>query len=85
MECKVTNANYERVVSTINRFLADGAYEVCCCSRCVSDIAAIALNNLAPHYYVDSETDKEAGSPMMIVEAAVVEAIERVQEQPNHA
>ena len=85
MKCNVKNANYELVVSTINRLLEDRHQGVCSCPRCVSDIAAIALNCLSPHYYVESDKDKESGSPMLIVEAAVTEAIERVQESPNHA
>jgi competence protein ComFB len=82
MDCNVKNANYERVVAVIDKFLKEGDRNVCSCSRCVNDIAAIALNYLPPHYY--AEEDKEIGSPWVMVETAVVEAIDRVVENPNH-
>ena len=50
----------------------------------MNDIAAIALNYLPPHYYVEKEENKEIGSPWVMVETAVVEAIDRVIEKPNH-
>lgn len=84
MDCKVKNANYERVVAVMGRFLNERYKNVCSCPRCVNDIAAIALNYLPPHYYVDTVEDKEVGSPWVMVETAVVEAIDRVNESPNH-
>jgi hypothetical protein len=47
-------------------------------------MAAIALNYLPPHYYVDMQEKREIGSPWVMVETAVVEAIDRVSEKPNH-
>jgi len=86
MECNVKNANYERVVSIMDKYLKDKErfINVCACPRCVSDIAAIALNYLPPHYYVDVEPGNDVGSPWVMVETAVVEAIDRVMENPNH-
>jgi competence protein ComFB len=84
MDCSVFNANYERVMSVLERFLSERYPEVCSCSRCVSDIAAIALNYLPPHYCVDASNNKVEGSPWLMVETAVGEAIDRVAEQPNH-
>ncbi len=39
-------------------------------------MAALAMNMLPPHYYVDGESKKEMGSPWIMVEAAVTEAVE---------
>ncbi len=84
MDCNVRNANYERVVAVMDRFLKERYTHVCSCSRCVNDIAAIALNFLPPHYYVEKTDNHEVGSPWVMVETAVVEAIGRVVENPNH-
>lgn len=84
MNCNVKNANYERVLAVMDKYLNERYQNVCGCPRCLSDIAAIALNFLPPHYYVDTETDREFGSPWVMVETAVTEAIDRVVENPNH-
>jgi competence protein ComFB len=84
MEYKIKNANYERVLSIIHEFLHERYRHVCSCPRCISDIAALALNYLPPHYYVEDQKDMEVGSPWVMVETAVVEAIERVIEHPSH-
>ena len=83
--CKVVNANYERVLAVMDRFLGEKYRNVCGCPRCMNDIAAIALNYLPPHYIVDGgSAGKEHGSPWVMVESAVSEAIDRVAEYPNH-
>lgn len=84
MDCNVRNANYERVIAVMDKLLKERYGNVCSCSRCANDIAAIALNYLPPHYYVDKEDSKDIGSPWVMVETAVVEAIDRVMENPNH-
>jgi len=84
MNCNVRNANYERVVAVMDKLLKERYRNVCSCQRCLDDIAAIALNYLPPHYYVDVNEEKEIGSPWVMVETAVVEAIDRVLESPNH-
>lgn len=84
MECSVQNANYDRVLLVIEKYLANRYANACNCPRCVSDMAALALNYLPPHYYVESAPGKELGSPWVMVESAVVEAIDRVLERPNH-
>jgi competence protein ComFB len=83
-ECTVINANLERVLSVMDRFLSERYQGICMCSRCMSDIAAIALNYLPPHYVVEGNNGKEYGSPWVMVETAVSEAIDRVMENPNH-
>jgi len=47
-------------------------------------MAAIALNYLPPHYYVDVSKQKDIGSSRVMVDIAVIEAIARVAENPNH-
>lgn len=84
INCSVTNANYERVLAVMDKFLAERYKDACACSRCMSDIAAIALNYLPPHYIVDTKDGREIGSPWVMVETAVTEAIDRVMENPNH-
>lgn len=83
-DCSVINANYERVLAVMDRFLSERYDDVCTCPRCRSDIAAIALNYLPPHYVVERNNGKEYGSPWVMVETAVSEAIDRVLEHPNH-
>lgn len=80
----VINANHERVVAVVDKFLLDRYRHICTCPRCMCDIVAIALNYLPPHYIVETETGKEFGSPWVMVESAVAEAIDRVTENPNH-
>jgi len=84
VDVNVTNANLERVLSVMDKFLAERYNESCACPRCRCDIAAIALNYLPPHYIVESATGREYGSPWVMVETAVTEAIDRVMENPNH-
>jgi competence protein ComFB len=85
MDCNVRNANYDRVLSVMDKFLKERYHQVCTCPRCLNDIAAIALNYLPPHYYSDINADRELGSPWVMVETAVVEAIDRVTENPGHS
>lgn len=84
MNLMVKNANYERVLSVMDRYLKEKYSDACCCPRCLNDIAALALNYLPPHYYVELIEGREIGSPWVMIETAVVEAIDRVMENPNH-
>jgi competence protein ComFB len=84
MDFIVQNANYKRVVTVMEKFLEERYHNICNCPRCRNDITAIALNFLPPHYFVDSDGGHEIGSPWMMVETAVVEAIDRVSEKPHH-
>lgn len=86
MNCNVRNANYEKVLAVLERFLKDRYRNACSCTRCINEMAAIALNYLPPHYYYDDDNrTRETGSPWVMVESAVVEAIEKVKEVPHHA
>lgn len=85
-ECQVFNANYVRVLAMMDKLLTDRYQQVCGCSRCMSDIAAIALNYLPPHYCVEhGSCGDDHGSPWVMVESAVCEAIDRVLEKPHHS
>lgn len=78
------NANYDKVISAMDKLLGARYRNACSCRRCLSDIAAMALNILPPHYYVDADRREGFGSPWIMVECAVVEAIGRVMENPRH-
>jgi hypothetical protein len=84
MEINVVNANHERVSSMIEKLLMERHPHACSCPRCISDITALALNFLPPHYYVERGEDRVAGSPWLMVETAVEEAINIVREHPSH-
>ena len=81
----IKNANYEKVLSAIDKLIHERYHRVCSCERCVSDVAALALNYLPPHYYVDADQSKGYGSPWVMIENAVQEAIDQVIEKPRHA
>jgi hypothetical protein len=71
----------------IEKLLIDRYAHACSCRRCISDITALALNFLPPHYYVatDKERDREIGSPWLMIETSVEEAINIVLEHPSHS
>jgi len=82
---QIQNANYEKVLYCIDKLLSeDGSY--CRCHRCRMDVAALALNTLPPHYYVEAAHMRkvEVGSSWLLVEVAVREAAEAVRMHPNH-
>lgn len=83
MDCSVKNANYARVMKTMERILREGNSFACSCGRCLNDVAALSLNYLPPHYYV-KENEKDIGSPWVMIETAVRDAIERVNEVHHH-
>lgn len=84
LKCEIRNANCERVLFIIDKFLKDRYSHACCCMKCFSDAAAIALNLLPPHYYAGTDGAGDYGSPWVMVETAVAEAMERVMENPRH-
>ena len=80
----ITDANYAKVTTVLSEIIQDNRYRVCRCERCASDIVALALNYLPPHYYVDASRGGNIGSPMVMIESAVFEAIEIVGKHPRH-
>ena len=83
-QCTIVNANCEKVLSVLDRFLQDNRYSFCRCEKCISDVAALALNYLPPHYYVDAGSGGDIGSPSVMVEHAVLEAMDLVGKNPRH-
>lgn len=82
---KLENANYERVILAIERLTAANP-KYCQCMRCRLDVTAIALNGLPPKYFISpsSMEIEELASPILMVEASVLYALERVSERPHH-
>ena len=82
------NENEEEVFNVIDEVMAKGK-DICACQDCMMDIAAIALNNLTPHYRVflvrpihrDSEYVK---ARLQKVEEAVQKALAVVKARPHH-
>ena len=82
---KLENANYERVILAIERLTVSNP-KYCQCMRCRLDVTAIALNGLPPKYFISpsSMEIEELASPILMVEASVLYALERVSERPHH-
>ena len=63
---------------------------VCKCEKCLSDIAAIALNRLPPHYVVSEKGEVYSKVLNMSIQfeadvtTAILEAIEKVSKNPRH-
>ncbi|MEK6743241.1 MAG: late competence development ComFB family protein [Nitrospirota bacterium] len=83
-QCAIVNANHEKVLSVLDGILQDDRYAFCRCDKCLNDIAALALNYLPPHYYVDAGSGGDIGSPSVMVEHAVLEAMDLVGKNPRH-
>ena len=64
--------------------------DACCCSQCLSDIKALALNSLKPRYVSTDRGDLfewvHISDMMVKVEAlrAMTEAVEKVSRNPRH-
>jgi hypothetical protein len=65
-------------------------FGLCTCSKCVSDVKALALNNLPPKYVVMEEreigprTTLYEGRFRTAVTAQILRACQTVMEQPRH-
>lgn len=83
---RVENANHDKVSYYIEKMLSE-SNRYCGCLRCRLDAVALALNTLPPHYYVEPghNTKNEIGSPWVLIEMAVKEALERVRRNPHHS
>ncbi len=82
---KLENANYERVILAIERLTSSNP-KYCQCMRCRLDVTAISLNSLPPRYFISpsSMEVEELASPLLMVEASVLHALERVAQCPHH-
>ena len=82
------NENEDDVFIILDKILGEGK-DICLCPDCVLDMAAIALNNLAPRYRVllirpvhrDSDLTK---ARLQKVEEVVRRAVEVVKKKPHH-
>lgn len=82
----------EPVLDTLRRRLPQVALTrpgLCMCERCVTDMAALALNALPPRYVADRynkfpEDDVDEGRDRELVRRAVDTAIERVAGRRHH-
>jgi len=83
---RVENANHDKVMFYIDKTLSETS-RYCPCQRCRLDAAAMALNTLPPHYYVSAPNSnaRELGSPWILIEVAVREAMDAVRISPRHA
>ncbi len=83
---RIENANYDKVMFYIDKILSETS-RYCPCHRCRLDAAAIALNTLPPHYYVSAPNNdpRNLGSPWILIEVAVREAMDSVRLSPRHA
>ncbi len=66
---------------------AFGQIKFCKCERCKKDIAALALNNLPPRYYVltkDRPEPKPDPETVAQVMSATIKAILQVRSHPRH-
>jgi len=77
--CSVTNANFDRILSVVGKYLGESRVSGCVCEKCVKSVIADALNVLPTHYYADQTREHAVGSPWVLVENAVAEAVEKHQ------
>lgn len=62
-------------------------FNCCKCDKCRKDVAAVALNNLSPHYVVvdpDAIEASLADCPTKEISAAIIKAILKVKSNPRH-
>ncbi|MBU0934679.1 MAG: late competence development ComFB family protein [Spirochaetes bacterium] len=76
----------EELGRRLDEEIADG---LCDCQECVLDIAALALNNLKPHYHASLlgtmyAHAAESGEFAEQVQGAVDVAIKKVKKNPSH-
>lgn len=83
--------NYmEDVVVQLLHSIVEERDDICKCEKCLNDIAAIALNNLTPHYVVTDKGELYSKVLNMSIQfeadvtKAILEAIDRVSKNPRH-
>ncbi|NLZ90682.1 MAG: late competence development ComFB family protein [Clostridiales bacterium] len=86
---KIRNYMEDVVVHLLYNLVKERA-DICKCEKCLSDIAAIALNRLPPHYVVSEKGEVYSKVLNMSIQfeadvtTAILEAIERVSKNPRH-
>ena len=91
VEDNLVNESRVRVISVLEELVGNmdkSSLKFCSCKQCLSDIAAIASNNLPPRYCIISShayEDKRAeGLTYDVVKEKIDEAIEIVTKYPHH-
>lgn len=86
---KIKNYMEDVVIHLLYNLVKDRE-NVCKCEKCLSDIAAIALNRLPPHYVVSEKGEVYSKVLNMSIQfeadvtTAILEAIEKVSKNPRH-
>lgn len=88
---KVKNYMEEIVEALLPHILNEETYKnQCTCEQCINDIKAIALNKLPPKYITSeqgevlSKVNRFNVQSEIDVKTALIEAIEKVNNSPNH-
>lgn len=83
--------NYmENVVDNLMEDILSDYEDICKCNRCISDIKAITLNNLKPHYVATekgelySKVNEMSNQFKVDVYKALIDAVEIVKKNPHH-
>jgi competence protein ComFB len=80
----------ENVVDNLMEDILSDYDEICQCERCKSDIKAITLNNLKPHYVATekgelySKVNEMSNQFKVDVYKALTDAVEIVKKNPHH-
>lgn len=84
--------NYmEDAVEVLLPNILDEYSQLCTCKRCISDIKAIALNNLPPKYVTTEKGSILSKANMFKTQSevdvtkALIDAIEKVSQSPRHS
>lgn len=86
---KIKNYMEDVVIHLLYNIVKDRE-DICRCEKCLSDIAAIALNKLTPHYVVSEKGEVYSKVLNMSIQfeadvtTAILEAMERVSRNPKH-
>jgi competence protein ComFB len=86
---KIKNYMEDVVIHLLYNIVKDRE-DICKCEKCLSDIAAIALNKLAPHYVVSEKGEVYSKVLSMSIQfeadvtRAIIEAIDVVLRNPRH-
>lgn len=82
---RLKNVNEQRVWDLLAEYVSQDS-NLCTCSICIMDIAAITLNNIPPHYQAFEDTVDEAVNKTSdddIIEQIMI-AVEKVKKFPHH-
>ncbi|MDD2574330.1 MAG: late competence development ComFB family protein [Bacillota bacterium] len=86
---KIKNYMEDVVIHLLFNIVKD-MEDICKCEKCLSDIAAIALNRLTPHYVVSEKGEVYSKVLNMSIQfeadvtTTIMEAIDIVSKNPRH-